>query len=88
VIITVVKSNKIATGLQQLLKNVALLTNGGSIPAEHTVYCVELLCGSCWNKAFVGTNIGLILGEGRESRKDGTYREKRKGRKLEVKNEG
>ena len=33
--------------------------------------------------------IGFILGEGRwEDRKDGTYREKRKGRKLAVKNEG
>jgi len=37
----------------------------------------------------VDTNIGIILGEGRwEDRKDGTYIEMRKGRKLAVKNEG
>ena len=35
------------------------------------------------------TNIGLVLGEDRwEDRKGGTCREKRKGRKLAVTNEG
>jgi len=60
-----------------------------SLHRQGTLLTVWSCCAGAVEIRLCGHKYRTCMGEGRwEDRKDGTYREKSKGRKLAVKNEG